>query len=129
MGVLEGLTSYVEWLHCFSFMRVTVHYTMKLHSISIYGKQRKTTAAEKHIAVTLLVAEDHANTGGPCKYQLGCVTHKISEVQGLAQFTQLTLDNSSSAQLQRSDMDAAVQQSKNDIIAATNLLPNLKTQT
>ena len=59
--VPEGLTTYVQWLDCFWFMRFKVHYR-KLYNTTIYGNQRKLSAAEKRVAVTLLVAEAHEKT-------------------------------------------------------------------
>ena len=42
-------------------MRFKGHYR-KLYSTTIYGNQRKLSAAEKRVAVTLLVAETHEST-------------------------------------------------------------------
>ena len=57
----EGLTSYVQWLDCFWFIRFKVH-CRKLYNTAIYGNQHKLFAAEKRVAITLLVAEAHENT-------------------------------------------------------------------
>ena len=59
--VPEGLASFFQWLDCFWFMRFKPHYR-KLYSTTIYGNQRKLSAAEKHVAVTLLVAKAHEST-------------------------------------------------------------------
>ena len=59
--VPEGLTAYVQWLNCFWFTRFKVQYR-KPYSTTIYGNQRRLSAAEKGVAVTLLVAEVHEKT-------------------------------------------------------------------
>ena len=59
--VPHGLTSYVQRLDCLWFMTFKVHYK-KLYNTTIYGNQRKLAAAEKRVAVALLVAEAHENT-------------------------------------------------------------------
>ena len=56
-----GLTLCVQWLDCFWMMRFKVHYR-KLYNTTIYGNQRKLPAAERRLAVTLMVAEAHENT-------------------------------------------------------------------
>ena len=57
----KHLTTHVQWLDCFWFTRFKVRYK-KLYGTTIYGNQRKLSAAEKRMAVSLLLAQAHEKT-------------------------------------------------------------------
>lgn len=58
---LEGLTSFIQWLDAFWFMRFKTNYR-NVYARAMHGKDGKLTASEKRIAVTLFVGEAHEQT-------------------------------------------------------------------